>query len=1022
MTDAYLYLHTPAAIFKARANMPGTITYPITSLVFDTVTVGAFGDVFFDMTLLLGSTEGADDLGRTRVQNNATSTTIPLMRTSQGVEDGELTIVDNAYITVLDDFRVWSKIPSFSEDGTIQYKDTVVPVGTFTAGDEPPIANCGPGFAGFTSAGIITVQFVGTNSIAIADGATISTYNWDVDDGTITVGTSASSTITATFPAGFRWVSLTVTDSNGNAHTSRCPVLAVNAAADPTIKAFDAEARITHRGQEFTFNIKESIPRATYPDGTLVLFWEGAAASASDRSHMKLIGWEQANDNDSRAVRVGNVTGTTIHAVDVAGRMAALPGFPQSLERNATPDKWSEMENPSIRKYIHYLIQWHSTAVSLADVFLPTYLETDYPFVLFDSEGESLYDQVENEAKRIVPIHHFTCNLQGQLSVIVDPIIQSVPLRTSTVQAAFTEEYMESIRFAYTRPPKVHWLRGHAIIASEDYTVVDLVNQIQTVHCIAPGEAPGQGAGELETPEGITVSQTTLNTAKGNEYARLNSRYGKISVTPASDVPYIDVDPADMTWVTLTLTSTGAAQRGLTFSTVRCLPVEIQRRWEARRTGVTRHSEFTLEVETSGQAAVTSIPVGAPPPPEFVPPLPNDPEYYYDDIAAYVLWDGATVYRTWNLQAAPPVWEEIGASLSGEIYDVQYMHVDALTVGAWCMTSTGIYFCPNIMAAAVAGSVTWTQVLTIATARANTTPPAVGLVIFASMAHYWLQPGHLCIAFDLDTENDDYVHSYYAVTEDYGDSWTYVDEPFPTYASDGLERSYYTTGRYGLAAFRSEPILWCIRGNGRTGTNNGQGAVFRSDDGGLNWEFEYVVMPTGRTLNGAILHPFPDIGDPSYMNVGVGGTSPVSKLYLSENAWTPSGSLLTPPSGHANGFGIQNQNLRPNKDPFVDGHVLMIFKLDASSNGDLYDSTDKGTTWNLLEGLNNSTNVPNGWPPDNQQWVLVDNEPRATNQVRLTLDYFSTFADKTGNLVADFSWAQGNLSGGFALPKIAPNI
>lgn len=1021
MADAYLYIHQPTAIFKARVNMPGTITYPITSLIFDGVTLGAFGDVFFDMTILLGSADGLDDLGRTRVQNNATSTTIPLMRTSQGVEDGELTIVDNAYITVLDDFRVWSKIPRIDDDG-IQYKDTVVPVGTFTAGDEPPIANCGPGFAGFTSAGIITVQFVGTNSITIADGATISTYNWDVDDGTITVGTSASSTITATFPAGFRWVVLTVEDSNGNQHTSRCPVLAVNAAADTTIRDFTAEASISARGQEFTFNIKQNIPQTTYPDGALILFWEGAAASASDRSHMKLIGWHQRDDADVRAGRLGIVRGTAFHAVDVAGRLASLPGFPQSLERNATPDNWDKMVDPTMRKYIHYLIQWHSTAVSLADVFLPTYLETDYPFVIFASEGESLYDQVENEAKAIVPTHHLTCNQQGQLSVVVDPMIQAVVSRTSTVQAAFTEEYLEALRFSYTRPPKVHWLRGHALLTATGYTDVDGVDTLLTVHCIAPGEAPGQGLNERETNEGLAISQTALNTAKGHEYARLNARYGRITAIPADDDPYINVEPADMTWVTLTITSATAAQRGLTFSTVRCLVHEIRRRWEARRTGALRKSEFTLEVETSGVGAVTTIPEGSPPPAEFVPPLPNDPEYYYDDINAYVLWDGATVYRTWNLQAAPPVWEEIGASLSGVVYDVQYMHVDALTVGAWCMTSTGIYFCPNIMAAAVAGSVTWTQVLTIATARANTTPPAVGLVIFASMAHYWLQPGHLCIAFDLDTENDDYLHSFYAVTEDYGDSWTYVDESSPTYESDGAVRSYYTTGRYGLAAFRSEPILWCVRGNGRTGTNNGQGAVFRSDDGGLSWDIQYVVTPTGRTLNGAILHPFPDIGDPSYMNVGVGGTSPVSKLYLSENAWTPSGSLLTPPSGHANGFGIQNQNLRPNKDPFVDGHVLMIFKLDASSNGDLYDSTDKGTTWNLLEGLNNSTNVPNGWPPDNQQWVLVDNEPRATNQVRLTLDYFSTFADKTGNLVADFSWTQGNLSGGFALPKIAPNI
>lgn len=1019
MADAHLYVHTPVAIFKARVNMPGTITYPITELVFDGVTLGAFGDVFFDMTLILGSADGLDDLGRTRVQNNATSTTIPLMRTSQGLEDGELTIVDNAYITVWDDFRVWSKTPYIDDDG-IQYKDTRVPVGTFTAGDEPPVANCGPGFAATINSGtsLITVAFDGTDSITIADGATISTYNWDIADGTFTVGTSASAAPTATFLAGFRWVALTVTDSNGNSHTSRCPVYARNPAADTTYQDFVAETMISHTGQAFKFQILDDLLRTSYPDGTLVMFWEGEPTTAADRSHMQFIGWHQADDADVRAIRTGNERGTTLTCVDVAGRLATLPGFPQSLERNDDPDNWDKMVNPTMRKYIHYLIQWHSTAISLADVFIPTYLEDDYPFVIFASEGESLYDQIENEAKAIVPMHHFACNRLGQLSVVVNPIIQPIGARTSTVQAAFDEEYTESIRFAHTRPPKVHWLRGHALLTATDYTDVGGVDTLLTVHCIAPGNAPGQGVNERETNEGLAISQSDLNSAKGNEYARLNARFGLINVIPPDDDPYLNVEPADMTWVTLTVTAATAAQRGLTFATVRCLPKEIRRRWVTTRTGTVRRSEFALEVETSGVGAVTTIPEGSPPPAEFVPPLPNDPEFYYDDINAYILWDGATVLRTWNLQAASPVWEEIGAALSGIVYDVQYMHVDAETVGAWCMTSTGIYFCDNIMAA----TPTWDLVLTIATVRSTAAAPASGLVIFASMQHYWLQPGHLCIAMSLDTENDDYQHQYYWVTEDYGDNWTSIDVTAFLFTSDTATRGYYECGRYGLAAFRSEPILYCGRGNGRTGSNNGDGAVFRSTDGGFTWTKEATFTGGRLPSNGqpAILNPFPDSTDPTYLAVRIGGGTPVGQFFKSTTGWT-SGVQVAEPAGHVGSYEINGHLQRPNKDPFDDNHILAIFQIDASSNGDLYESTDGGSNWTFLESLNNSTVVPNGWPPDPDQWVLIDND-NDTPHIRLTMDNFGSFSTKDGNLTSIITWTLGEVSGGFALPKIAPNV
>lgn len=199
-----------------------SVTYPLDALVYDTVTLGAFGDIEPDMTLLLGTAEGLDDLGRTRVKNVADATTIPIPRTSRGIEDGTLNVGDNMYITVLYDYRPWSMLPYFDLEAGIDFKDGDIEVGTYNT-EIPPKANCGPGFAGYANTDDRTavVSFDGSFSTAIADGATITTFAWDLQGATVVSGDIDEDTVEAEFEPGFYWVALTVTDSNGRPHTSR---------------------------------------------------------------------------------------------------------------------------------------------------------------------------------------------------------------------------------------------------------------------------------------------------------------------------------------------------------------------------------------------------------------------------------------------------------------------------------------------------------------------------------------------------------------------------------------------------------------------------------------------------------------------------------------------------------------------------------------------------------------------------------------------------------------------------------
>jgi hypothetical protein len=360
-----LYLLSPTTVFAARVNQ-AAFTYPLSQVTFDTVTTGAYTAILPGMTVLFGSSAGADDLGRQRVRAAATSTVLYFGRSSRGEADGSVDLDDNIYITVLDDFRVWAKIPYIDGSG-VSFKDETA--FTDQTDEIPPVANIVGGWRISTIDGgtsVSTFQFVGTGSYPVAAGATIDTYLWNVKDGTITVGTSGDDTITATFPAGKRWVSLTVTDSNGKSHVTQILVVASPLAHTDCVAFQCLEHRITKQGQLCSFRILQDIDIAAYPDGTAVMFWDGEPATASDYSNVKFWGWHQTDGNSATATKTATLLNTVLNCLDTAGRLKTLPGFPQSLTRVASPTSWGEMAGLNMDLNIDYLLRWHSTALENA--------------------------------------------------------------------------------------------------------------------------------------------------------------------------------------------------------------------------------------------------------------------------------------------------------------------------------------------------------------------------------------------------------------------------------------------------------------------------------------------------------------------------------------------------------------------------------------------------------------------------------------------------------------------------------
>ena len=612
----YAFILQPEIVFAAQVNMP-SVTYPATALAFDNVTTGAYTAIQPGMTLWMGSTAGAYDLGITRVRSAATTVSIPIGRTPKGDHPGELNITDDAYISVVNLREVWAKIPYISSTG-VSKKDEISYNSTIA---QPPIANGGPAVAQFIAAGesVISVDFTAALSQVVDPGASILTYSWNFDDGTPSTSTSATPT-GVTFPAGFRYVSLTVNDGT-RSHTTYIPVYAAErSGSNAPIPVTGVSRALKPEGQTLSFTIQaQDVDIADYPPSTLVIYFEeerygasdGSLAGTTGRENVKFVGWADTEQTRIQMGADGRKSSVSMTCLDVAGWLAKRPGFGQIVVRKTTPTKWEHMKSANINRYIHYLLHWHSTALSVAP-FTWSADGDSYVFKSLQSDGANLFNQVSRIATAIA--YRLTCTSRGELGLYPDPQRQAVASRTSTeiVTLAETDWFNATYEQA---GPRIHWLHGSAVIAS--------ATQAKAAFCIAPGTSPGQGESDQEVGSQLVLNAQELRVRTGHDYARLNARETSftIQLTHGGDAGF---EPALMEWVTFSISAAVAAQRGVTIAEGErflLLGVGISHDDE----GQTNKVNLQIEREVIGFEAIAVIPPTPASTSPSIPPLPTIP-------------------------------------------------------------------------------------------------------------------------------------------------------------------------------------------------------------------------------------------------------------------------------------------------------------------------------------------------------------------------------------------------------------
>ena len=762
-----LLLVPPRVVFAARCNelaLPGTDAARVS---YDRVSAGAYTDIRPDMLLAFGSTPGADDLGRARIRRPATGDTLYYGWASFGRGEGELHVQYDAYITVYDLYKPWTKTPRIDSNG-VQFLDYDRDFATYRYG--APIVNldCGTALqrALDPGTGLATFEFSAVNTY-MTDPDTAAMYSawaWELPaEATVTGGALDSHAITFTLPAGAWWVSAYETSSRGTVGTRR--VLCVAGEPPGTLSRFD-QLEITRRpeGQTLRVRVSEPVPASTYPNGCMAVLWkvqteDGAPVTPSGLAgseNIAFVGWHYTDETDGRATERGFLDDTYLEFRDLGGWLQVLPGYSITLNRDESPASWYEVRRANIDYAVARVLLEYSNVATLTDFHWSGLGYDHYPFPSLVSQGTTLYEMVDYFARAIA--HRLTCDQWGRLHVRPDPQLcdpaggATAAARTTAVQKALTEADWSALHVTVAPFPRTNWNWESAIVAKP--VDADALPQIDSVFAVAPGRAPSQGTATAQTGEQLATGQAELNARAGHRYAaHMNNPTGGVELTLAG-IDDFAIQPAYLEWITLTTSAATAGQRGRVYTAARMLPAEVAIAHDAERQ--TQTVTIRAEAEVSGSAAATYYP----PANDYgdlpgwneepvTPPPASDYDMGPGLSKVFLLHASGEVSITSDFQtksvAGGPSYTVVDLSLVGTVLDAVadpysplYLGTGA-TVNAWVVTTERIYYVQDV--AGVVGRVVTSQHTFASASDYRTIQTERGVRNWVIVASYYLAGG-----------------------------------------------------------------------------------------------------------------------------------------------------------------------------------------------------------------------------------------------------------------------------------------
>lgn len=598
-SDVWLSVVPAATVGTAHINQ-ATFTNPVTQLTVDNTSVGWTTYVRRGMTVWIGTTAGARDIGVYRVRSNPTSTILYIAEMSSG-DPGMLALsilrplADNAYITVIRDWNLWSIFPVIENGEFLKDVDTPYTDQNELSGEIPGYINVGVHPVGHMDGS--TIDFTFTADVQWFETIGSASIDWTFANGTPGTATGAGPH-TVSFPAGTHEVSVAAVSDNGGEAFAVRQVFAHDFAVNPPYSVKILGDRATKQGRRVSAEIiGTGLDDTPLQTGAMVVLWEELYfenGDTLDSACTQLTGWiESISGGDD-----GGVPTYRVEIIQALHRLEQIRGFSQVLTATANPSNWQEV-SPALchfNFYVFYLLYWHTTLLSLFD-----YDAQDFVEVVMNTWANDPGDWYST----INRLGSFVSAELGQASdgtlylrrkpslmnntdrnLLVERV--TLTLNETTCDLAIIPD-MERRQF-----PEVGQTQGFAF----QYNYI--TGQKTGLKSYAPGEVPGQGGRTEQMPDQWVAHPSHLDLLVSNYHAMVNNPYPRVTVqlTRSNTVNALLTAPAEMYWIELEVDADHWPE-GVAFSS-RCVVEDVSITWNDDGT---KDATLNLVPETNGNYA-----------------------------------------------------------------------------------------------------------------------------------------------------------------------------------------------------------------------------------------------------------------------------------------------------------------------------------------------------------------------------------------------------------------------------------
>ncbi len=607
--------HTVRAILNAVPLVPvataqinqTTFLYPLDQVTVDNTSANWLTEVVPEMAFSVGTSPGGTDVTWGVVRQAPTSTIFKLDAKSFGDPGYARNIIrpiaNDYFITVYKHRPPWGLLSSI-KNGVFYKNSDVVFSGQTLSPD--PIVRLGKHRRDFVDSGTGLATFTFTADV-YAWNKTTSSYLWDVDGGTITVGSPTSQTITVTFPPGFYVVTCTVTDSKGK---TRLAYRYVWADLDDKTSAnapfsYRHIVKITSdrqdaNGRSLNLDIYGDLEtNEVYPGQAFFLSvdhrFAGAALEDSSNLVTSFIGYVP-----SKSLTLNRKTKVT--KILVESPITAAKGVPsavQLLTETAAPKNWTEcgvlLSNPVGAAY--YCMNYHAPFLLNAhDLEFDPYL-LQLRFKGHEFTSRDIQSQLGGIAERF--LGNIGCRSDGTIRMVRNPMYltnderNALPVQWTWLPSDFTNDYEREIIWR----PGVGSVYGYAFSYAGGAESVPYAS-------LAPGRVQAQGVGQEQMTGFIVVQangQTEVNRITGHHFAFVNAATNVLGFDANRNLDVAEPCDIDI-WHQSELFARYDPE-GVGFSD-RAIATSVTRKWsDSGSTRMTPTIEF--QVESFGQPGIT---------------------------------------------------------------------------------------------------------------------------------------------------------------------------------------------------------------------------------------------------------------------------------------------------------------------------------------------------------------------------------------------------------------------------------